>query len=120
MDRMLFFGMQPLTAAIGKYRFVKNGHIVTLQTSKGTPVGRITLSPSGEQRGALWLKDSLVGEFEYSQKSWHVYAIENGRISRTAWKGDPIEYMIHRLEGSPYRPPNTLTRNGASRLAHVG
>ena len=98
MARELIFGTKPLTTMIGGYRLVRNGFIVTLCDSDGVDLGRITVSTSGEQRGALWLQGSLVGEFEYSRNKWHLYPIEDGRRSNRALHADPLAYLIERHE----------------------
>lgn len=100
MDRDVLFGLEPLNTRLGDYKVARAGFVITVSTVGGRPLGKITLSPSGEQRGALWLHGSLAGEFFYSRKKWHVYPIENGRIAREAMGKDPLDYLIHRYERS--------------------
>ncbi len=100
MDREVLFGLEPLNTRLGDYKIEKTGFIITVSTAGGRPLGKITLSPSGEQRGALWLRGSLAGEFFYSRKKWYVYPIENGSIAREAMGKDPLAYLIHRYERS--------------------
>ncbi len=98
MDSEVLFGLEPLNIKVRDYKIRKDGFIVTVFTMAGRPLGRITLSPSGEPRGVLWLRDSLVGEFFYSRKKWYVYPIENGRVARQALKLDPLSYLIQRFQ----------------------
>ena len=98
MSRELIFGTKPFTTTISGYRLARNGFIIALCNSEGSYLGRITVSTSGEQRGALWVLDSLVGEFEYSGKRWHLYPIEQGKIATRALDVDPLHYLIERHE----------------------
>jgi hypothetical protein len=98
MAHELIFETKPFKTTISGYRLVRNGFIIALCSAAGTHLGRITVSTSGEQRGALWLLDSLVGEFEYSRKKWRLYPIEQGRIATRALDVDPLLYLIERYE----------------------
>lgn len=98
MARELIFGIKPITRTVGGYHVARNGFILTVSNPTGTQLGRITISPSGEQRGALWLEDTLVGQFEYSQGKWHLYPIEDGSIATLALHADPLDYLIKRHE----------------------
>lgn len=97
VDTNVLFGFEPLNTRVGDYRVKREGFIVTV-FSKGRPFGRITLSPSGENRGALWLRDSLAGEFSYLRSNWYVYPIDQGRVSRQPKRIDPLTYIIKRFE----------------------
>jgi hypothetical protein len=110
MARELIFGIKPITTTISGYRVARNGFILTLSDPAGTQLGRITVSPSGEQRGALWLQDSLVGEFEYAGGKWHLYPIEGGSIASRALRADPLEYLIERHERDQYNSAKERTR----------
>lgn len=98
MEREVLLDVKPLSTKVGDYKVKKEGFVVTVYRTAGRPIGRITLSPSGEHRGALWLGSSLAGEFIYSRGRWYVYAIENGRIAREARRTDPLSYLISRFE----------------------
>ena len=100
MGHELIFGTKLRKTTISGYRVAGKGFILTLSNPTGTQLGRITISPSGEQRGALWLQDSLVGQFEYSRGKWHLYPIENGSVASRALHADPVNYLIKRHEGA--------------------
>jgi len=104
MARELIFGIKPTETIVDGYRVARDRFIVTLSDLAGTQLGRITISPSGEQRGALWLQDSLVGQFEFSQGKWYLYPIEDGRIASRALHIDPLDYLIKRYETASDKP----------------
>ncbi len=103
MDMNVLFGLEPLQLKVAGYNIRKDGYVVTVFRSTGRPFGRITLSPSGEHRGALWLRDSLAGEFQYFRRRWYVYPIEQGRLARHAQNIHPLLYLIDRFKATSAR-----------------
>jgi hypothetical protein len=97
MDTHVLFGLEPMNLTIRSHKVTKEGSIVTLFSKSGRPFARIALSASESPRGAMWLKDTLAGEFWYRRR-WYLYPIEKGQVSPTALSIDPVSYLIKRYE----------------------
>ena len=98
MDTQVLFGFEPLNFKIGSHKVKREGSILTLFGKSGRPFARIALSTSDAPRGAMWLRNSLAGEFCYQARRWYVYPIEKGQVSATALRIDPLSYLIRRYE----------------------
>jgi hypothetical protein len=99
IEKSLLLGIAPKKVRIGRYSVERKGHVLTFYTSNDQPWGRITLSPSEESRGALWIHDALAGQFYLEGKRWHVYPINNGLLASSSVQVNPFAYLIDRFEG---------------------
>ncbi|HKM90920.1 MAG TPA: hypothetical protein VJX29_09900 [Candidatus Acidoferrales bacterium] len=115
--RSLLLSGERLKLNVGRYIVEKDGLVLTILDQAGRMFGRVTLSPSEERRGALWLRDSLAGEFSFGHGHWKVFPIVGGKLATHALRVDPICYLIGELSDGVNKAKRASRADKAFRLA---